>query len=806
MVRRCCWIYPEKRELSKELIDAAGSKVLAQLLLNRGIDTAEKTREFLNPENVELKSPYVFEHMEKAVDRVNKAIERQEHIVVYGDFDSDGVTSTALLYKTLKHLGANFSYYIPDRTDEGHGLNSPSLIKIISSKKAKLIITVDCGINNITEIALAKGLGTDIIVTDHHEPGEIIPPAYAIINPKAQADTGLEYLAGVGVAYKLALALLEFNGKEDFADDILYLVAFGSIADVVPLIGENRAYVKRGLDLIFKKRPEGLVKLLDSTGYSFENGVTSEMIAFGVAPRINAVGRLAEASLAVELLVSEDSEEIELIVKKLNYNNRTRQQMCESTFIEACQKINAEIDVENSSAIILADNNWHPGIIGIVASKIAEKYFKPAFLVSINEENKEGRCSARGVEGVHLYETLTTLSDYFKRYGGHAQAAGFNLDLTRVGFEEFRTLLDSAVAANLGGRKPEPFLKIDMDLNSEDVTIDFISEIEKLAPFGESNPSPVFSISNLALKQYKTMGQSKNHLKVFLSDGERIQLEAVWWQRNTLEFSLLDTVNVAFTPEINSFAGKTSVQLTLKDMQGCSTPKEEKHVEIVQKPEDKALKWIDHRKRAEVEKVFSNYLKTSKSNAIVFAESSEAIEIVKNNPILNDIAVDRLNVRTADQLILLDLPPDPKVLSEIIERSNVKIVHLVENNRISTDPNQMIKTVSGMLKYAHSNMNGEVGLNQLAVKLFTSGMVIKSCLKLLYKANIISILDKSGDNIRFKFLGSADFSAIKNLEEYRMLVESVKVTEDFRQSLATGEINEIKEQFDKFSKELVKNS
>jgi len=276
------WIYPENKELSQDLIDTAGSEFVAKLLYNRGIDTQEKIKIFLNSENIVISCPYLFEDMKKTVERINTAVEKQESIVIYGDFDADGVTSTALLYKTLKHMGANVSYFIPDRSEEGHGLNSGSVCKLISSRKAKLIITVDCGISNISEISLAKGLGTDVIITDHHEPPENIPPAYAIINPKLSEDSTLKYLAGVGVSYKLALALLESQNKRDFSSEILPLAAVGTIADVVPLIGENRVIVVQGLKLFSENRSLGLIKLLEVAGCNIDNGISSEMIAYSL--------------------------------------------------------------------------------------------------------------------------------------------------------------------------------------------------------------------------------------------------------------------------------------------------------------------------------------------------------------------------------------------------------------------------------------------------------------------------------------------------------------------------------------------
>jgi len=794
------WIYPENKPVSPELIKAAGSTIIAQLLLNRGINTPEKIKTFLNPENNELISPYVFDHMKKSVERINIAIETQEKIIIWGDFDADGVTSTSLLFKALKYLNANVDYYIPDRTDEGHGLNSASICKLISSQKVKLIITVDCGSSNATEITLAKGLGTDIIVTDHHEIPEILPPAYAILNPKApQANpecTELECLAGVGVAYKLACAVLESNGKEDYSKQILHLAAIGTIADVVPLIGENRSIVAKGLKLIETLRPEPVIKILESANYKIEKGISAEMIAFGVAPRINAIGRLREANLAVKLLISEDIEEIEQITKELNYNNQQRQKMCESMFIETDMKISREIDLENNRAIVLSQPNWHPGIIGIVASKLTEKFNKPTFLISVDEENQIARCSARSVKGLHLHNTLTMLEEYFIRFGGHAFAAGFSLDLEKVNFDEFKSKLNATVNQNFDDTFLEPVLEIEMDLQPEDISVEFVNELNRLAPFGECNPTPVFSISNLILKQYKTMGAGKNHLKLFLSDDTDNTFEAVWWQNNCLDVSVLDRVNVAFCTEINSYGQKESIQLVVKDLilADSSQINQIKPEIVTTNPvlENMEPRWIDYRNKTDVERVISSYIKTTNDSVIIYAENRNTVETLEKDAILTERIIDRLNIPEANQLVLFDLPPDICVLSELIGISDARIIHLAGSNYDEITSTEVIKMISGMLKYAYTNRNGEVNISEIAARLSISDMAVKTCIELLHRANVVNVTCELGGIITYKFIGSADLSSIVNLEEHNLLVETLTAINNFRKQLLEYEISKIK--------------
>ena len=319
------WKTKELFEPSQELINVAGSKLLAQLLLQRGVNTVQKIKDFLNPLQMKITSPFVFVDMQKSVDRIFSAIENKEKIIIYGDFDADGVTSTSLLYKTLKCLDANVDFYIPNRETENHGLNSKALVKLIAKHRAKLIITVDCGISDVEQVSFANSFKVDVIITDHHEAPDTLPEAYAILNPKAfnsldkdlaiEEIESLNQLAGVGVAFKLACALLEKTQNYDFVDELLPLVAVGTIADVVPILNENRSFVQAGLKLIEQKKHYGIAKLLEIGGYSCQNGVTSENIAFGVAPRINAAGRLDTVDCAVKLLISDNSQKLILLLR-----------------------------------------------------------------------------------------------------------------------------------------------------------------------------------------------------------------------------------------------------------------------------------------------------------------------------------------------------------------------------------------------------------------------------------------------------------------------------------------------------------
>lgn len=823
------WIYPQNNiseDLFSRIKEVAGSDIITKLLINRGIESPEDARYFIDLDNTEISSPYVFPDMGKSVQRINKAIQNKEHIVVYGDFDADGVTSTALLYKTIKLLGADASFYLPDRQEEGHGLNRASVCKLISSRKAKLIITVDCGVSNVSEVKLAESLGANVIITDHHESQKEIPPAFAIINPKMLEDNklnrNLKYLAGVGVAYKLACALLESNNKEYLHDEIFYFVALGTVGDVVPLLGENRAFVYRGMNLISQKRPSSIGKILEIGGYKSKQKISTSVIAFGIVPKINAVGRLMDASPIIDFLLSEDEEELNIFADKLNKNNKKRQEMCEETFIEAEALLQESEDLENNKAIILAKENWHPGIIGIVASKFVEKYYRPVFLVSLDKEKQQARGSARSIDNLNLFDTLSEFADLFIQFGGHALAAGFSFDLNKVSFQSFKEKLNNSVNNNLSTETLDPELKIDVEIQPEDLTESFIKEVGTLEPFGEANPTPVFSMSNLTLIEIKKMGAKKNHLKLFLEDENGLTFEAVWWNKEHLHVEEHEKLNIAFTPSINNYMDKSTIQLIIKDVKLSSdkTPEFEEPqtveelfesefeeiVEIIEEIEEennivdskitekesaaKEIKWFDKRNSTGFKKDFTDKMKSLKENIAVFAETVRAVNIFEKDDVLKTLPKNRTELKKADYLVIMDLPPDKNTFLNILNKTEAKEIHLV-GLKPEIDPVETVKKFSGMLKYAHKNKNGIVNFEQMGSLLSLSSDSILACVELLDSAGIIEVQELFEDSVKFNYFEGAGLNELVEKEEYQAYINSLEKSEEFRQKMSVLEINQI---------------
>ena len=821
------WVYPQHNDIKEELFDeikkAAGSEIIAKLLINRGITTPEEARAFLDFNSTEISSPFVFPDMEKTVERIDKAIKNNEHIVVFGDFDADGVTSTALLYKTLKLLEANVSYYLPDRQDEGHGLNRACVCKLISSRKAKLIITVDCGISNFNEVKLAASLGTDIIITDHHEPQEEIPAAFTIINPKMLEETpetkSLKYLAGVGVAYKLALALLKFYGKEHLHDEVFYFVPLGTVGDVVPLLGENRVFVHQGINLISQKRPPSIGKILEISGYKTKQKISAGTIAFGIVPKINAVGRLSDASPIIDFLLNENEEELDSYARELSENNKRRQDLCESIFSEAEKKIKQEIDLEKNKAIILAQKDWHPGIIGIVASRLVETHYRPVFLISIDEEKNEARGSARSIESLNLFNTLSEHAEMFIQFGGHALAAGFCFDLAKMSIQGFKEKITSSIDRNLDIDKLKPELKIDVDLEPEDLTESLVKEIERLEPFGEANPAPVFSISNLTLLEIKKMGSKKNHLKLFLTNEEGLKFEAVWWNKENIHVEAMEKVNIAFVPSLNDFNGKTTVQLVIKDLKPASDKEPEfdegeeetffesefKEIteildesETLSQPETSAaqdnsgVKWVDHRNSTGFKKDFITYMKSLCGNIAIFAESERSLNALGQDTVLKEFSINRTNLQETDCLVIMDLPGDEKTFLDMLGKTRAKEVHLI-GLMPEINPVETVKKFSGMLKYAFKNKNGQINIESIASFLSISSESVLACTELLDGAGVINVLEISEDSVKFDFTESIGLNTVLQHAGYQNFIDTLEESERFRQKLSVLEINRIQE-------------
>ena len=562
---RMMWkTYNVNPRLQKVLSDNLGiSPVFAQVLVNRNIRTPEQAQEFLFGGMASCHDPFLMKDMEKAVDRIRKAVSSGEKIMVYGDYDVDGVTSTALLSRALERLGADHETFIPNRLEEGYGLN----IRAVAHARdhgVKLLITVDCGINSAEEVKCANNYGIDVIVTDHHEvKGGVHPPAYAILDPH-QPDCGYpyKYLAGVGVAYKLARALEA--GREGAVDGDLDLVALGTVADIVPLNGENRILAKAGMKALRNTSKPGLKALMEVAGVEPEK-MTCRHIGFTLGPRINAMGRIGSANVALDLLLCEDMARAREIANRLDRENRNRQGIQRDILKEALERVDREVDLGGEKVIVLADGSWHPGVIGIVASRLTEEYNKPAILIALEEDKGKGKGSGRGVDGFDLFKAIEGASEHLVDFGGHEQACGIKVTSENVPL--FREKINQIAEGYFSDGEHElPELRIDLSLPFSRIGVKLIDELGMLMPFGPGNSEPVFATNDIRVKNSpREIGRSGFK---FLATCGNMTCEAITFRKNEVKKPRTgDSINLAYTPSINSYAGIDSIQLNIKDLQ-----------------------------------------------------------------------------------------------------------------------------------------------------------------------------------------------------------------------------------------------
>ena len=776
------WIVDDKNLQEKSL--------LKRLLIARGIKTDEEMYEFLNPLEMKITSPDVFTDMPKVTDRLENAINEKETIVIYGDFDADGVTSTSILYKTLTHLGANVHYFIPNRETEGHGFDNKALIKLMTTVKPKVIISVDCGISDVEAVKFVNSFKTiDVIITDHHEAPEILPEAFAIINPKAQNSLSetlsakqiehLTYLAGCGVAFKVAQALLTRFNKTDFIYEILPFVAVGTISDIVPLLGENRYFVKKGLELISQGKHFGLKTLLESAGYNVENGITSEQIAFGVAPRINASGRLDTVESALKVLISDNPQEIQMAITTLNELNKVRQRLCQEIFEQADEILQKEGN--KNPAIILANPEWHVGIIGIVASKLVEKYYKPTFLMTYDKEKGQYRCSARSIEGVPLYDVLKENEALFDGFGGHTMAAGLSFSEEKSSFDTVKKSLNETVQTYVSTMDLKPFIKIDAKLEPEEVTINLINEISKMEPFGAMNPNPIFETDNFTVKQKRLMGSDNSHLRLTL-EKDAHEMTAVWWSVGNINVNPGDMADVAYYPQINEYNGNVSVQLIVQDIHSNSLDQEN----IIQPK----YKIYDNRTKTDILPNVNDYLKTTKLNIKVFAESKYILDTLKPYSEISSKTFTRANIQPCDVVMFFDYPADKKTLEKILEQAQPKGLHFMNYEPKMLDENEFIKTFTGMIRYCAHN-GGKFELVRCASFLDKSVEVIKKLLELCAEIGFISITEKQDTFYKIEILKTTDINTILNHQKYSEIYALMEECENFQNSLLEDDLNKL---------------
>ena len=542
------------------------SAIISQVLANRNLTDLDSARRYLYPSLNELHSPFLMKDMKKGIMRLLRAIYNKEKIVIYGDYDADGITSVVILFKFLNELPSSVSYYIPDRLDEGYGLKKPVIDKF-KRENVSLIITVDCGVSDIEQIAHAQMLGIDTIVLDHHEISASLPCAAATINPnRSDCNFPFKDLAGVGIAYNFLIALRGALRKEGFWENENYpnlkeyldIVALGTIGDIAPLIDENRIFTKIGLELLTEGKRPGIKALKEVSGIDGQI-IDSYKASFCLIPRINAAGRIASALDAVQLLLTDNIDEARTLAAKLDEYNRRRQSLEKNILNEIIEKIVQAYDWKKLNALVFSSDSWHPGVVSIVASRLVDLFNRPAFVISLN--NGIGKGSGRSISEFNIHQGLKQCASLLLSYGGHYRAAGISIKEDNI--DEFSDLLNEIIRNSVDSQSIISQTMIDAECQLSDINLKLINEMEMLAPFGCNNPEPILCARNIKVSSPTIVGN--NHLKMKLSS-KGISHDSIWFSMGEFLPALSGAhLDVAFTPQINYWNGTSDIQLKMKD-------------------------------------------------------------------------------------------------------------------------------------------------------------------------------------------------------------------------------------------------
>ncbi len=570
------WTEPERDHKAEQALvrELRIHPLSARLLCNRGLCDPAAADAFLRPDLSQLHDPFGLPDMDKAAHRIKDALATGETIFIHGDYDVDGVTSTAVYVRTLLALGAKLEYRVPHRKRDGYDLKTGA-IDYAHEKGATLVITSDCGIQAREAVAYANGLGMTVIVTDHHEPGEVLPPAYAVVNPHRHDSTyPFPSLAGVGVAFKTMQALVRLvqpTHENAFIQKFLDLVACGTVADVMPLMGENRVFASFGLKQLATTRKVGLRALLDGAGIKTDKPLSAEAVGFGIGPRINAVGRLDDAAVALDLMLTGDPEEARLLVEKLNAFNVERQQ-AQRRILEEAKLIVANLDLDRTKVLVIASPGWNAGVVGIVAGKLVDAYYRPAIVIGVNDEETHGKGSARSIPGFDMFQGIQLCRDLLQSCGGHEMAAGLSLSMENL--EDFQEKINAHARATMSDEDFVPRLAHDGTIDPSALSLDLLEEWARFAPFGQANPEPKFASRNLLICDARRIGKDMTHLKMRVRAAMMDPTDCIAWGQGDWadRAGPGDFLEAVYTPQINEWNGRRLLEFNIKDLRRADTP------------------------------------------------------------------------------------------------------------------------------------------------------------------------------------------------------------------------------------------
>ncbi|MGG3450893.1 single-stranded-DNA-specific exonuclease RecJ [Domibacillus aminovorans] len=642
----------DRQKSEKFAAEIEMSPLAASLLLSRGIDNVSAARAFLFEEGVSFHDPYLLKDMDKAIDRIKQAKEQNEPVLVFGDYDADGVSSTAVLMTALRDYGIRAEYYIPNRFTEGYGPNEQAFRNAKESGFG-LIMTVDTGISAIHEAQVAKEIGIDLIITDHHEPGPKLPEALAIIHPKhPDGSYPFGYLAGVGVAFKVAHALYEYVPEQ-----LLDLAAIGTIADLVPLNGENRLLAKKGLAALRQSERPGIVAMCKQMGTE-QSSINEETVGFMIGPRINAAGRLDDAGPAADLMMTEDMEEALMLAEEIDAMNKERQSIVNEMAKEAIDIVNRDFPPDQFPVIIVGKEGWNPGVVGIVASRLTDTFYRPAIVLGFDREKGIAKGSARSIKGFDLFQSLSTCRDILPHFGGHPMAAGMTLSIDDV--DELRSRMVKIANETLAEEDFIPIVNVDAEADIVDVSVQSIEELRKLAPFGMNNPKPLFFIKDAKLATMKKIGANQTHLKVALErEGQTIDGVGFGMGEYADQIAKTSDVSVIGELSINEWNNMRRPQLMLRDMRvdDCQL--------FDMRGGQPVSKWYADVPENRIGIAFSTKIKTADPSIYTLTTIAEAAAL----------SIDEKNI------VFIDLPEDESIIQALLGGKNPARIYAHFNSR-----------------------------------------------------------------------------------------------------------------------------
>jgi len=720
------WIEPQDVQVPEELEAAIGGHPLvAKTLARRGFTDPEAARAFLDPDCYVPAPPTDLPNLTKAVERLERAVRQGEMICVWGDFDVDGQTATTILISALRELGAAVTYHIPVRENESHGLNLPVLKQLIA-EGVNIVLTCDTGVTAHEAIACAQKRGVDVVVTDHHDLPPILPEAHAVVNPKMLPDGHpLRELPGVGCAYKLAEALYSFSGRQGDALQYLDLVALGVVADVAVQTGDTRYLLQRGLEALRHTGRIGLQVMMEIAEVNADR-VTEEHVSFILGPRLNALGRLADANVAVELLTTHDLGRARILASELEGLNARRKLLTDQVFQGAEAQIERDPSLLEHGVLLLSHPSWPAGVIGIVASRLAERYGRPSVLIAA-PSGELGRGSARSVEGCNITAAIAAHGELLASFGGHPMAAGLTIDPERI--PEFRRALSRTVLEMLGDVEERATLEISGYVSLSDLSLDLVEELERLAPFGPGNPALTLATKGLSLQSYSPVGRNGEHLQLIVEDEAGTAQKVIWWQ--WAGWSLPESpFDLAYVVRGSDYRGEREVQVEWLDARPVEVPA------VALRPEPTAVETVDYRRVPNPRRLLERL--RAQKDLLVWSEAEARAEVAGQ---------DRYELGPSKGLVIWTAPPGPGELKAVLDKVSPDTVYLFGTDPGLDHPEELLKRLASLVGHALNSAQGLVNVSALAAATAQREATVRVGIAWLQARGHLAVLDEEGDEV-----------------------------------------------------------